>query len=85
VLTVQGSMVFKLYKLTEDKKEYWETWSRDDGTHIVHWGELGTKGESKIVKKSFLSKPEKIIQKEINEITSEGFSMLWMDLAPKMT
>lgn len=42
--------MFKLYKFTDSQKEYWETWDNDDGTHTVHWGELGTKGESKVVK-----------------------------------
>jgi hypothetical protein len=46
----------------------------DDGSHSVHWGELGTTGQSKEVKGSFLKKPEKIIQKEIDEIVLNGFS-----------
>ena len=68
--------MLKLYKLTGGKKEYWETWERDDASHIVHWGDLGTKGDSKIVKGSFLSKPEKIIQKEIDKINADGFRPL---------
>jgi hypothetical protein len=66
--------VLKLYKITDSKKEYWETWDNDDGTHTVHWGELGTTGQFKEVKGSFLKKPEKIIQKEVDEMVSNGFS-----------
>jgi hypothetical protein len=65
--------VLKLYKFTDSKKEYWETWDNDDGSHTVHWGELGTTGQSKEVKGSFLKKPEKIIQKEVDDIVSSGF------------
>jgi hypothetical protein len=65
--------VLKLYKFTDSKKEYWETWENDDGSHTVHWGELGTTGQSKEVKSSLLRKPEKIIQKEVDEMVSNGF------------
>ena len=66
--------MLKLYKFSDTKKEYWETWANDNGTHTVHWGELGTKGQSKEVKRSFLKKPEKIIQKEVDEMVSNGFN-----------
>ncbi len=65
--------MLKLYRITDSKKEYWETWDNDDGSHTVHWGELGTKGSTKKVKGSFLKKPEKIIQDEINKLVAEGF------------
>jgi len=66
--------VLKLYKLTDSKKEYWETWDNDDGSHTVHWGELGTTGQSKEIKGSLLKKPEKVIQKEIDKMVALGFS-----------
>lgn len=65
--------MLKLYKFTDTKKEYWETWDNDDGSHSVHWGELGTTGQSKEVKGSLLKTPEKIIQKEVDEMVSNGF------------
>ncbi len=65
--------MLKLYRFLESKKEYWETWDNEDGSHTVHWGELGTKGQSKKVKGSMLRKPEAIIQKEVDEIVSQGF------------
>jgi hypothetical protein len=66
--------VLKLYKLSGSKKEYWETWDNDDGSHTIHWGELGTTGENKVIKGSFLKKPEKIIQKEIDIKSANGFA-----------
>lgn len=65
--------MLKLYKFTDTKKEYWETWDNDDGSRTIHWGELGTTGQSKKVKDSLLKKPEKIIQKEVDEMVSNGY------------
>jgi len=68
--------VLKLYKFTKAKKEYWETWDNDDGSHTIHWGELGTKGESKEIKRSLLKKPEKVIQKEVDKMVANGFEQI---------
>ncbi|PHR57787.1 MAG: hypothetical protein COA44_04725 [Arcobacter sp.] len=65
--------MLKLYKLSNEKKEYWETWDNEDGTHTVHWGDLGTTGESKEIKKGFLKSPKKIIQKEIDSMLNNNF------------
>lgn len=67
------SKVLKLYRFTEAKKEYWETWENDDGSHTVHWGELGTSGQSKTVKAGLLRKAEALIQKEIDTLVAQGF------------
>ncbi|HRI03168.1 MAG TPA: hypothetical protein PLL77_05460 [Pyrinomonadaceae bacterium] len=66
--------MLKLYKFTDDAKRYWETWDNDNGSHTVHWGVLGEKGESKVVQKSFFSKPEKVIQAEIDGLLAEGYA-----------
>lgn len=65
--------MLKLYKFTDEKKEYWQTWDNDDGSHTVHWGELGTTGQSKEIKGSLLKKSERIIQKEVDEMVTSGF------------
>jgi len=65
--------MLKLYRFTQAKKEYWETWDNDDGSHTVHWGELGTRGESKTVKSGLLKKAEVAIQKEIDGRVADGF------------
>jgi hypothetical protein len=67
--------MLKLYKLNTQPKQYWETWEHN-GVHTVHWGELGTKGESKELKASLLSSPTKVIQKEVDRHISEGFAPL---------
>lgn len=65
--------MLKLYRFSDEKKEYWETWDNDNGSHIVHWGELGTRGESKTVKSSLFKKAEDIIQEEIDGLISQGY------------
>ena len=65
--------MLKLYKFADNEKLYWETWDNDDGTHTVHWGELGTEGKSKVVKSSLLKKATDIIQKEIDKLVSEDY------------
>jgi len=65
--------MLKLYKLTDTDKLYWETWD-SDGVHTVHWGVLGTRGESRQMKSGLFSKPTEAIQQEINQKLAEGFS-----------
>jgi hypothetical protein len=64
----------KLYRISNEGKEYWETWEESPGRHRVHWGDLGTVGESKVVTSTFMRKAERTIQKEIDEHVSRGFS-----------
>lgn len=71
--------MLKLYRLSNNKKEYWETWDNGNGSHTVHWGELGTRGESKEVKGSLFKKPETKIQAEIDGLMKEGFRPLDID------
>ena len=65
--------MLKLYKITENEKLYRETWDNDDDSHAVHWGKLGTEGQSKAVKSSLFEKATDIIQKEIGTFISEGY------------
>lgn len=65
--------MLKLYKLTENKKEYWETWDNGKGSHTIHWGVLGTKGSSKTIKASPSQSIEETIQKEIDNLINQGY------------
>jgi hypothetical protein len=51
--------MIKLYRFGDNKKEYWEAWDNGDGKFTVHFGELGERGESTIVKSSLFKKAEK--------------------------
>jgi hypothetical protein len=64
--------MLKLYKLAGQPKRYWETWEHE-GTHTVHWGELGMKGESKEIRGGLFTKATKIIQKEVDGCVAAGF------------
>jgi hypothetical protein len=68
--------MLKLYRLTNGRKEYWETWADDKGVHTIHWGALGSRGESKAVKSTLLRKAETSIQEEIHRLIEEGFRSL---------
>jgi predicted DNA-binding WGR domain protein len=65
--------MLKLYRFTGDKKDYWETWGNEDGSHTIHWGELGTRGQSKAVKATLFATVESAIQKEIDGLIKQGF------------
>lgn len=71
--------MLKLYRFTDQKKEYWETWEDDTGLHTIHWGELGTKGESRNVRSTLFAKAEKTIQVEIDRLVQQGFRPIEMD------
>lgn len=71
--------MLKLYRFSTGKKEYWETWDNDDGSHTVHWGDLGTSGNQKIVNSSFLKNARKKIQSDINQLVSDGFHEIGLE------
>ena len=65
--------MLKLCKITDEQKSYWETWDNDDGSHTVHWGDLGSEGNSKAIKSSFLKSVEDKIQEAIYKFLSDGY------------
>jgi hypothetical protein len=65
--------MLKLYKFAGDSKTYWETWD-NDGVHTVHWGTLGTRGDSKELRSTVFKKATHVIQKEIDQRVAEGFA-----------
>jgi len=46
----------KLYKDLDIGKEYWEAWLNTAGNYTEHYGLLGTKGESSVIKDTLLRK-----------------------------
>jgi hypothetical protein len=71
--------MLKLYKNDGDTKRYWETWENDDRSHAIHWGALGTKGESRVIRPSLFRKPLSQIQPEIDRLLADGFAPIEMD------
>lgn len=65
--------MLKLYRLAGDAPEYWETWEDDDGRHLIHWGELGHRGQTRTVQSGFFKSAPTLIQKEIDALIAGGF------------
>ena len=42
--------MLKLYKNTDGVMSYWETWDNDEKSGTIHWGELGKRGQDRVVK-----------------------------------
>lgn len=64
--------MLKLYKIANDSKLYWETWE-NEGVHTVHWGALGSEGDSREIKSTIFKKATTEIQKEIDQMVADGF------------
>lgn len=65
--------MLKLYKLTDGKKMYWESWENGDGSHTIHLGELGTDGITTSVTSTTSASALEIIQKDIALVSARGF------------
>ena len=66
--------MLKLYRTADSRMEYWETWQDVSGDHVIHWGELGTEGESKTIPRGLLGGGRKIVEQEITGMRSRGFT-----------
>ena len=65
--------MLKLYRRQGDSHAYWETWTRDDGVHVIHFGELGTRGTTKEITCAFVRKSPALVKTEIEARRAEGF------------
>jgi hypothetical protein len=63
-----------LYRFADAGAEYWETWERDDGAHVVHWGKVGKAGDVELVESTAQQSADVIIQKKIDARTAAGFA-----------
>ena len=71
--------MLKLYRFSDSKKEYWETWEETPRSHLVHWGDLGTEGNTKTVTSSLFRNAEKTLKKEIDELIRQSFAPVLPD------
>lgn len=63
----------KLYHPNASPKQYWEYWENGDGTYTVHWGELGTEGESTVIKRHLLSSAKSQVLKLERNYASNAY------------
>jgi len=68
--------MIKLYRFSDDSKQYWESWDNEDGSYTVHWGELGTRGESKRVKSSLFRSAQSKVVKQVAAVMAESFQSI---------
>lgn len=66
--------MLKLYRTSEGFMEYWETWERDSGSQLVHWGKLGTRGETKTVVSGIFQSAVGKLKKEVDALLADGYS-----------
>jgi hypothetical protein len=66
--------MLKLYRLSDARKEYWETWEETPGTSLVHWGILGNRGHSRTVRSEHLTPAHSVIQSEIDQLIAAGYA-----------
>ncbi len=71
--------MFKLYRISKDKKEYWETWDDGKDLHTIHWGELGTEGQTREMTSTSDAQAEVAIQAEIHDLVKAGFDEIDME------
>lgn len=67
-------MLKKLYFPEANPTHYWEYWDNDDGSFTIHWGELGSEGDSKTVSRKFLKSAKSQIAQLENEFISKGYT-----------
>src|ERR1043165_9952691 len=65
--------MLKLYRLEDKTKDYWEMWEEAPGRLRVHWGTLGTTGESKVIESTFFKSAVKVVEKDVDEQLAQGF------------
>lgn len=69
----------KFYYPRGNPQRYWEYWDNEDGSHTVHWGELGTEGESTVIKRRLLTSSRSQVLKLEKEFKSEGYEEIDFD------
>jgi len=71
--------MLKLYKLGPQEKLYWETWEADDGGHVVHYGELGTKGATKHLPGANAGAGGPTLREEVKQALEQGYKEISLD------
>ena len=71
--------MLKLYRFGQDEAAYWETWEAGQAKHIIHWGELGTRGETAVVTALTNARAQAKVQKEVHKAIAQGFAPLQDD------
>lgn len=71
--------MLKLYRSAGDGAEYWEAWDNGSSAITVHWGQLGTVGETVDVPLEGSETADSRIEAEAREPRSAGFQEIGED------
>ncbi|MDJ0365920.1 hypothetical protein QMK33_12220 [Hymenobacter sp. H14-R3] len=66
--------MIKLYTKQDGILHYWETWDKTPKSGIIHWGIVGERGSTKMVRASGQTKFRALIQEAIDMKRVEGFT-----------
>ena len=66
--------MIKLYKSVDGNVYYWETWEEDKKSSTVHWGKLGTTGESELLKTDRNASVTAKVQQLLDEKRQNGYN-----------
>jgi hypothetical protein len=70
----EGQILVKLYKKTDKGYLYWETWNTDDKNAVIHWGQLGQRGQD-IELKTQSNKDLRVkLKQQIDKRIEEGYA-----------
>jgi hypothetical protein len=71
--------MLKLYRFSDSQKEYWEAWEAPSGDLIVHWGVLGTRGDSMRLRPEADNTRNSPFQIELEARLKDGFAPIDVD------
>ena len=72
----EGNVFIKLYKEKNSVVRYWETWNTNERSAVIHWGELGKRGEDIGISKPSKEAFKNEINKRINQKIKEGYQQI---------
>lgn len=69
-----GEVFLKLYKKTGAGYQYFEAWNTTDKAAVIHWGQLGTKGESRQLNTQTNDELRAKLTLVIDKMISDGYA-----------
>jgi hypothetical protein len=70
----EGQILLKLYKKTNNAYLYWETWNTNDKNAVIHWGQIGQRGQDKELKTNSNKDLRVKLKEQIDKTIEEGYS-----------
>jgi hypothetical protein len=68
--------MLKLYKFDSVPAAYLETWRTAEGQRIVHWGELGTRGQACAVEAPTPDEADAVVKERVGVAVAQGYVLV---------